>query len=157
MRIGLTQMNPNKEFPIPQYALPDLVSMGPSWLYAITKTHNNVYTAQRRTQELQEVLREAREIARRVGAGAQEGAEGGGGEGEGHEGLPPLALADIDPSNPPQNLPQGLLDALQQRQEGSQDQDNENMLIQEALFSYRRHPKVIQSELEKALKIFEGH
>ncbi|CAL8087853.1 unnamed protein product [Orchesella dallaii] len=48
MRIGLTQMNPNKGFPLPMYALPDLVSMGPSWLYAITKTHNNVYSSVRR-------------------------------------------------------------------------------------------------------------
>jgi neuralized-like protein 2 len=46
MRIGLTQLDPNSEFELPLYALPDLVSMGPSWLYAITKTHNNVYEAQ---------------------------------------------------------------------------------------------------------------
>ncbi|CAG7681494.1 unnamed protein product [Allacma fusca] len=46
MRTGLTQLDPNSEFELPLYALPDLVSMGPSWLYAITKTHNNVYEAQ---------------------------------------------------------------------------------------------------------------
>lgn len=31
-------MNPNEKFRLPLYALPDLVSMGPSWLFAITKT-----------------------------------------------------------------------------------------------------------------------
>jgi len=40
MRIGLTQLDPNTGFELPLYALPDLVSMGPCWLYAITKRHN---------------------------------------------------------------------------------------------------------------------
>ena len=41
--VGLTQMNPNTEYELPLYALPDLVSMGPCWLYAITKRHNSLY------------------------------------------------------------------------------------------------------------------
>ncbi|CAG7830243.1 unnamed protein product, partial [Allacma fusca] len=53
MRTGLTQLDPNNEFELPMYALPDLVSMGPSWLYAITKTHNNVYEAQAQNEALQ--------------------------------------------------------------------------------------------------------
>jgi hypothetical protein len=36
-------MNPNTQFELPLYALPDLVSMGPCWLYAITKRHNSIY------------------------------------------------------------------------------------------------------------------
>lgn len=42
MRIGLTQLDPNSGFELPLYALPDLVQMGPCWLFAITKRHNNV-------------------------------------------------------------------------------------------------------------------
>jgi len=75
MRIGLTQLSPETQFELPLYALPDLVSigkylnipvinltknpifkcskynflticLGPSWLFAITKTHNNIFEAQ---------------------------------------------------------------------------------------------------------------
>lgn len=121
MRIGLTQMNPNKEFPLPLYALPDLVSMGPSWLYAITKTHNNVYTAQRRQEELSAAIREAQELV---------------GEWEGSVPRPVL---------PPPDQP-AALDGLPQGGNGGLGGDNDNVMLQEALFSYRRHPKVIQSK-----------
>ena len=43
LRIGLTQQDPNKEFELPQYALPDLANMGKSWIFAVTKSHNRVY------------------------------------------------------------------------------------------------------------------
>ncbi|XP_046375269.1 neuralized-like protein 2 [Haliotis cracherodii] len=44
LRIGLTQFNPSQRFELPQYALPDLANMGKSWIFAVTKTHNRVYT-----------------------------------------------------------------------------------------------------------------
>lgn len=43
LRIGLTQFNPKDKFQLPQYALPDLVNMGKSWIFAVTKSHNRVY------------------------------------------------------------------------------------------------------------------
>ena len=42
LRIGLTQQDPNKSFPLPQYALPDLANMGKSWIYAVTKSHKMI-------------------------------------------------------------------------------------------------------------------
>ncbi|VDI37569.1 neuralized-like protein 2 [Mytilus galloprovincialis] len=44
MRIGLTQFNPCDKFELPQYALPDLHNMGKSWIFAVTKSHNKVYS-----------------------------------------------------------------------------------------------------------------
>ncbi|XP_074644750.1 neuralized-like protein 2 isoform X2 [Tubulanus polymorphus] len=43
LRIGLTQHDPSKPFDLPQYALPDLASMGKTWVFAVTKSHNRVY------------------------------------------------------------------------------------------------------------------
>ncbi|PVD21501.1 hypothetical protein C0Q70_19675 [Pomacea canaliculata] len=42
LRIGLTQFNPSEHFDLPQYALPDLASMGKSWISAVTKTHSRI-------------------------------------------------------------------------------------------------------------------
>lgn len=47
MRLGLTQLDLEKQYADgqcpPQYALPDLTNTSTSWVYAITKTQNNVY------------------------------------------------------------------------------------------------------------------
>lgn len=46
MRIGLTMHNPNNNFQLPQYALPDLANQGKTWVYAVTKSHNKVVDTQ---------------------------------------------------------------------------------------------------------------
>lgn len=35
LRFGLTTLDPNKGVELPQYALPDLTNMGPSWIFAV--------------------------------------------------------------------------------------------------------------------------
>ena len=42
LRIGLTQIDPNDQFDIPLYALPDLANISPkkSWIFAVTAMHN---------------------------------------------------------------------------------------------------------------------
>lgn len=117
MRIGLTQMNPNKEFSLPLYALPDLVSMGPSWLYAITKTLNNM-SDDRRQDDINPPIRDPQELILDYEGGLSR----------------PVFV-------PPLPVPLDANGAA-----GGGAEDNENM-IHEALFHYRRFPKVIQSEL----------
>lgn len=43
MRLGLTQVDPNLQPPLPMYALPDLNLIGRSWVFAITRSNNWVY------------------------------------------------------------------------------------------------------------------
>ncbi|XP_037084725.1 neuralized-like protein 2 [Pollicipes pollicipes] len=37
LRLGLTQLDPDRRFPLPSYGLPDLVSLRGSWLVAVNK------------------------------------------------------------------------------------------------------------------------
>lgn len=41
MLIGVTQIDPSKNYPLPQYALPDLAHTGPAWVFAIPNNHND--------------------------------------------------------------------------------------------------------------------
>lgn len=42
LRIGLTAHNPQTLETVPEYSLPDLVDLGNSWVFAITRNHNRV-------------------------------------------------------------------------------------------------------------------
>nr|XP_033770685.1 neuralized-like protein 2 isoform X2 [Geotrypetes seraphini] len=42
LRVGLTAHNPSSFEVVPEYSLPDLVNIGDSWVFAITKHHNRV-------------------------------------------------------------------------------------------------------------------
>ncbi|XP_051959310.1 neuralized-like protein 2 [Xyrauchen texanus] len=42
LRIGLTAHDPRTLETVPEYSLPDLVEMGDSWVFAITRNHNKV-------------------------------------------------------------------------------------------------------------------
>ncbi|XP_028666454.1 neuralized-like protein 2 [Erpetoichthys calabaricus] len=42
LRMGLTSHDPRALEAVPEYSLPDLVSMGQSWIFAITRNHNRV-------------------------------------------------------------------------------------------------------------------
>lgn len=42
LRVGLTARDPRSLAPVPEYSLPDLVNMGDSWVFAITRSHNRV-------------------------------------------------------------------------------------------------------------------
>ncbi len=42
LRIGLTAHDPRTLKTVPEYSLPDLMDMGDSWVFAITRNHNKV-------------------------------------------------------------------------------------------------------------------
>ncbi|XP_062331292.1 neuralized-like protein 2 [Osmerus eperlanus] len=42
LRIGLTSRDPSTLEVVPEYSLPDLVDLGDSWVFAITRNHNKV-------------------------------------------------------------------------------------------------------------------
>nr|XP_015220583.1 PREDICTED: neuralized-like protein 2 isoform X1 [Lepisosteus oculatus] len=42
LRVGLTAHDPGGLAAVPEYSLPDLVGMGDSWVFAITRNHNRV-------------------------------------------------------------------------------------------------------------------
>ncbi|KAG9329798.1 hypothetical protein JZ751_029576, partial [Albula glossodonta] len=42
LRIGLTAHDPRSLEAVPEYSLPDLVDMGSSWVFAITRNHNKI-------------------------------------------------------------------------------------------------------------------
>lgn len=51
LRVGLTQLCLADHFELPQYALPDLANMGRSWISAVTKTHNRMFTSNNQTSQ----------------------------------------------------------------------------------------------------------
>ncbi|NXW87262.1 NEUL2 protein, partial [Alopecoenas beccarii] len=42
LRVGLTALDPQSLDVVPEYSLPDLVNMGDTWVFAITRSHNRV-------------------------------------------------------------------------------------------------------------------
>ncbi|KAJ7417441.1 Neuralized-like protein 2 [Pitangus sulphuratus] len=42
LRVGLTALDPQSLEVVPEYSLPDLVNMGDTWVFAITRSHNRV-------------------------------------------------------------------------------------------------------------------
>ncbi|XP_061297324.1 neuralized-like protein 2 [Pezoporus flaviventris] len=42
LRVGLTALDPQRLEAVPEYSLPDLVNMGDTWVFAITRNHNRV-------------------------------------------------------------------------------------------------------------------
>ncbi|KFP17514.1 Neuralized-like 2, partial [Egretta garzetta] len=42
LRVGLTAHDPQSLETVPEYSLPDLVNMGDTWVFAITRSHNRV-------------------------------------------------------------------------------------------------------------------
>uniref|UniRef100_A0A8C2T1K7 Neuralized E3 ubiquitin protein ligase 2 n=1 Tax=Coturnix japonica TaxID=93934 RepID=A0A8C2T1K7_COTJA len=42
LRVGLTALDPQSLGSVPEYSLPDLVAMGDTWVFAITRSHNRV-------------------------------------------------------------------------------------------------------------------
>ncbi|KAM6319094.1 neuralized-like protein 2 [Podargus strigoides] len=42
LRMGLTALDPQRLEVVPEYSLPDLVNMGDTWVFAITRSHNRV-------------------------------------------------------------------------------------------------------------------
>lgn len=42
LRVGLTAHDPQSLGAVPEYSLPDLVSLGDTWVFAITRSHNRV-------------------------------------------------------------------------------------------------------------------
>ncbi|NXD67431.1 NEUL2 protein, partial [Eolophus roseicapillus] len=42
LRVGLTALDPQHLETVPEYSLPDLVNMGDTWVFAITRNHNRV-------------------------------------------------------------------------------------------------------------------
>ncbi|NXT23536.1 NEUL2 protein, partial [Syrrhaptes paradoxus] len=42
LRVGLTALDPQSLETVPEYSLPDLVNMGDTWVFAITRSHNRV-------------------------------------------------------------------------------------------------------------------
>lgn len=57
VRLGLTQKDPSSRFDLPLYALPDLIPIGPSWAYAITKTA--ISASIKEVEDREEVLDES--------------------------------------------------------------------------------------------------
>ncbi|XP_063152861.1 neuralized-like protein 2 isoform X1 [Candoia aspera] len=51
LRVGLTAHNPRSLGVVPEYSLPDLVNLGDSWVFAITRSHNRVTEEQAAASE----------------------------------------------------------------------------------------------------------
>ena len=79
LRVGLTAKDPRGLEVVPEYSIPDLMDLGDSWVFAITRNHNKV---------IEDVVAEAPEAGdgglaggHRLGRGEVEDVAGGGGGG----------------------------------------------------------------------------
>ncbi|XP_059180889.1 neuralized-like protein 2 [Centropristis striata] len=79
LRVGLTARDPGNLEVVPEYSIPDLVDLGDSWVFAITRNHNKII------EELGAVGQEAGDggLAGGHRLGRGEGEERPGGEGDG--------------------------------------------------------------------------
>ncbi|XP_038130111.1 neuralized-like protein 2 [Cyprinodon tularosa] len=78
LRVGLTAKDPSSLEVVPEYSIPDLMELGDSWIFAITRNHNKVIEE----SEVQAVGEAGLGAGRRLGHGDEEdgvqGDEGGG-------------------------------------------------------------------------------
>ncbi|KAM4525988.1 neuralized-like protein 2 [Fundulus diaphanus] len=78
LRVGLTAWDPTSLEAVPEYSIPDLMELGDSWVFAITRNHNKVVEE----AEVQEAGEAGLGVGRRLGRGEEGGGvqedEGGG-------------------------------------------------------------------------------
>ncbi|XP_017273863.1 neuralized-like protein 2 [Kryptolebias marmoratus] len=74
LRVGLTARDPKSLEAVPEYSIPDLIDLGDSWVFAITRNHNKV------VEEAEVPEAGGRELpgGQRLGRGEAEDGDGGG-------------------------------------------------------------------------------
>ncbi|XP_071767948.2 neuralized-like protein 2 [Centroberyx gerrardi] len=81
LRVGLTAQDPRNLEVVPEYSLPDLMDLGDSWVFAITRNHNKIIEEPGAGAEGGEGAGE--EGGRRLGRGEDQDGAGGQGDGGG--------------------------------------------------------------------------